>query len=387
MGKRLHIYICGSVGSWDEYNSFYVASKKYAKEVMYLIAKKPMSIEELSAALNVDAGSLKEIVDALIKIDAAVVENNKVKANFVVFFREDIYKISNFAEKYSRELSEKIIEKWSTIERKLSEVRCVEQVGLKKVAFVVIGAYALDLDALSTLREKGLAIFKEPKPGNREYILYGREYFEEHIKLISGLYWGCHSTIVNGVGFYTFGDHAGRRYAIPDVNFSEKILGEFKSEDERKFRLRASELLIKVFKEKKCSKETLVETSTDSKILDLLLDMSYLKEENTALFLNYPVILEEDNENIVASVDSVEPTVEEVAVESYQALERKLRDITPLKEGFSPKLIFTEVWHWIFGKANKILATKGYIYDPLKRKPSEGKYIAWIHVNPPPRFM
>jgi len=197
MGKRLHIYICGSVGSWDEYNSFYVASKKYAKEVMYLIAKKPMSIEELSAALNVDAGSLKEIVDALIKIDAAVVENNKVKANFVVFFREDIYKISNFAEKYSRELSEKIIEKWSTIERKLSEVRCVEQVGLKKVAFVVIGAYALDLDALSTLREKGLAIFKEPKPGNREYILYGREYFEEHIKLISGLYWGCHSTIVN----------------------------------------------------------------------------------------------------------------------------------------------------------------------------------------------
>ena len=142
-----------------------------------------------------------------------------------------------------------------------------------------------------------------------------------------------------------------------------------------------------MFKEKKCSKETLVETSTDSKILDLLLDMSYLKEENTALFLNYPVILEEDNENIVASVDSVEPTVEEVAVESYQALERKLRDITPLKEGFSPKLIFTEMWHWIFGKANKILATKGYIYDPLKRKPSEGKYIAWIHVNPPPRFM
>jgi hypothetical protein len=40
--------------------------------------------------------------------------------------------------------------------------------------------------------------------------------------------------------------------------------------------------------------------------------------------------------------------------------------------------VLNEAWHWIFAQTNRILAEKGFLYDPPRRRTGEARCIAWI---------
>jgi hypothetical protein len=65
-------------------------------------------------------------------------------------------------------------------------------------------------------------------------------------------------------------------------------------------------------------------------------------------------------------------------VESFNSLKTELASLTPIRKGIDPREIFTDVWHWIFGWTNRIIAERGFFYDPPKEREGEGRYIAWI---------
>jgi len=372
------IYICGSSGPWDEYNPFYVASMKYAKEVMYLIARGPMKVGDIVNELGVSRKEVERVLKGLEKINAIKKVNDKVKIKFPVFFKEDMYKIDKVTEYPARELAERVLSVWNEVERLLYKFSCASQVRVDKIAFAVVGAYVLDLTGLEVLREKKLAICGTPQPGGRRYTLYGREKFEGYRQLISGIYWGCHSSIVDNIGFYSFGDHSGKRYSLTDVPLDREVLGVRNKEVERKLRLRAASMFLKVLKEVEVRVQFLVESEIDEKLLKLLKDMGYILI-NGEVRLNYPVFIKEDNQLISEIKNLLKPVIERSAIEYRSLLKRELSEITPLKEGHSIELIYNDLWHWIFGKANKILAERGYLYNPSPRREGEGRYMAWVH--------
>lgn len=374
----LVIYICGSSGPWDEYNPFYVASMKYAKEVMYLIARGPMKVGDIVNELGVSRKEVERVLKGLEKINAIKKVNDKVKIKFPVFFKEDMYKIDKVTEYPARELAERVLSVWNEVERLLYKFSCASQVRVDKIAFAVVGAYVLDLTGLEVLREKKLAICGTPQPGGRRYTLYGREKFEGYRQLISGIYWGCHSSIVDNIGFYSFGDHSGKRYSLTDVPLDREVLGVRNKEVERKLRLRAASMFLKVLKEVEVRVQFLVESEIDEKLLKLLKDMGYILI-NGEVRLNYPVFIKEDNQLISEIKNLLKPVIERSAIEYRSLLKRELSEITPLKEGHSIELIYNDLWHWIFGKANKILAERGYLYNPSPRREGEGRYMAWVH--------
>ena len=345
---------------------------------MYLIARGPRSIEDIVNELGVSKEEVKRVLNSLERINAIKKIDDKVKARFPVFFKEDVYKINEVTERPARELAKRVLDVWDDVRECLCKFSCVNQVGVDKVAFAVIGAYTLDLTSLEVLREKKLAICGVPQPGGRKYTLYGREKFEGYYQLISGIYWGCHSSIVDNIGFYSFGDHSGKRYSLPDISLSKEISGTRNEKVEKELRLRVATILLKVLKEVRVRVSSLVKSEVDEKLLRLLGDMNYVMM-NDEVRLNYPVFVREDNQLIKDIKNVLKPVIERSAVEYCSLLRRELAEITPLREGYPIELIYNDLWHWIFGKTNRILAERGYLYNPPLRKKGEARYIAWIH--------
>ncbi len=371
-GRRYHFYICGSPGAWDEYNPFYVISQKNVSKVLNLIIEAPLKFNQIVEKTGLSESNVFDAIEKLRKIDAVKILGNVVMPNFVVLFKKDIFMIKEATKSHALKLAERIIEIWDTIKDKLLKVKCTEIVGLRKVAFAVIGAYALDLTGVQILLEEDLAVCGEKKPGDRYYTLYARESFRNYKKLIDSIFWGCHRAVDNELGFYSFGDHSGTRFAIPDRSLKDELKVDV---EEKILRLIAYNLMLKSIKG---------ELSIDAddgfggRLIEILVDMSYLKVEGEKLRLNYPLFLEEDGDLIESVVDTLKPAIRKTAIEGYRLMEKELADITPLKRGYSLKTIYNEVWHWIFGRANKILAKKGYLYYPPKKRPQEGRYMPWI---------
>lgn len=44
MNKRVNLYFFGDIGVYNEYSPSYVCSKKFAPEILYLIAENPQHI-------------------------------------------------------------------------------------------------------------------------------------------------------------------------------------------------------------------------------------------------------------------------------------------------------------------------------------------------------
>jgi len=77
------------------------------------------------------------------------------------------------------------------------------------------------------------------------------------------------------------------------------------------------------------------------------------------------------------------PTVEVFIVESFDSLKTELASLTPIRKGIDPREIFTDVWHWIFGWTNRIIAERGFFYDPPREREGEARYIAWVEEKAP----
>ncbi len=371
---RFHFYICGDSGPWDEYNPFYVLSLENASLVIEKIIEKPSTIDEIVSELNISEREVIEAVNRLLKIKAIRVQDEVLEPNFIVLFKEDVLKIATATKPLGFRLAQKISGKWDNIGDKLAKIRCAKSIDLRKIAYAVIGAYILDLKGLTVLEEEGLAICGEVKPGNRCYTLYGREKFKEYRHLIDGLFWGCHSSSENRVEFYSFGDHTGSRFSLPDVELRKILRIEY---DEKKLRKRVAQILLEVIEDYFRIED--VETSLDKRLVNLLIDMDYITLEDGDLCLRSPIFIEDDQSYIDSLVKELKPTIKESVTESYKILKNSLRFVTPMRKGYNFGLVYIEIWHWIFGYANKFLAEKGYIYNPQRKKQGEARYMAWIH--------
>jgi elongation factor P hydroxylase len=70
-------------------------------------------------------------------------------------------------------------------------------------------------------------------------------------------------------------------------------------------------------------------------------------------------------------------SIEDAALKVSSSKQVDLRKIL-LMRNFDFRMIYVDVWHWIFGQSNRILADRGFIYDPPRRKGDEARYIAWV---------
>jgi len=214
---RISTYICGSAGPNDQFNPFRATRQDHAPEILFLLNSEPLGLRELSTRLNIDIELAEKVLGDMARIGAVEERNGKWSVSFAIFNRQDIRLMAERTRRPALDLADKIVEKRREIEEILARLSCAGQVEMGKLAFAVVGCFILDWRGLEVLNQKGLTLCgKKRQPGDRNYVLLGREEGAEQ-GLLERVYWGSHKSNFGSITFTSFGDHAGCRYALPDL--------------------------------------------------------------------------------------------------------------------------------------------------------------------------
>ncbi len=397
---RISTHICGDAGPLDEYNPFKVTRQEHAPEILFLLNLEPLSMNELSSRLGVGVETVSRLLQDLSRINAVVEKDGKWSVLFPIFTKQDIRLVSEKTRKPAVRLAEEIMGMGLKLKEQLAELSCARQVETGKLMFAVVGCFILDWKALETLNEKDLSLCsRKQQPGGRRYVLLGREEGAGE-GLYDKMYWGSHSNRFGRITFTSFGDHAGYRYAFPDLawNLNSLILrreenglpdwlqGKIK-EAFNVFQtgcmLELGRMLLLLNDEGPMGVSLLreklgLEKEQAENLLKLLADMKYVSLSGDKVGLNYPVFTASDKTVIEDVWRILSGLVEKEACEYFNSLQAELAEITPIHRGIDPREIYTDVWHWVFGWANRIMAERGFFFDPPREREGEGRYIAWI---------
>jgi len=396
---RVFTYICGDAGPGDEYNPFKATQQERASEILYLLNLEPLTADELSSKLGISVESVTRLLQDLSRINAVAEKDEKWHVLFPIFTKQDIHLISEKTRKPALRLVEEIMRMELKLREHLTRLSCAKQVEIEKLMFAVVGCFILDWKALEILNEKDLSLCgRKQQPGGRRYVLLGREEGAGE-GLYDRMYWGSHSNKFGRITFTSFGDHTGCRYAFPDLAwnlnaltrhrenglpdwFWNKIIETF-NVFQTNCMLELGRILFLLNDEGPMSTSLLreklkIEKEQAENLFKLLANMKYVILGEEKVRLNYPVFTLEDKKVIEDVWKTVSKIVEKEACEYFNSLQTELAEITPIRKGIDQREIYTDVWHWVFGWANRIMAERGFLFDPPKEREGEGRYIAWI---------
>lgn len=399
--KALMTYVCGDSGPFDNLNPSFVMMQRWTHEILCLLNEHPLSLGRISSLLKLKQAEVSQQLKDLIRIEAVKKESGVYHVTFAIFTRKDLFVLKRATSPISSEISDGIVAHTSEITSLAKNLSSAEQVERDKLLFAALGCFVLDWLGLEILEEEGVLVRSKPQPGNRRYLLFARERLDPKtsMRLYDKMYWGSHNDRICDFVFTSFGDHTGIRYAFPDIVWTLKAspkiaqklhemplwIGEKIStltESLKKKLLKdVGLLLFRLNNEKSILAVDLEQEDNKRGMLDLaylLEDMNYIACENGIFRLNYPVFAAKDKKVIEQLGNIVFPLVTKIIKRNEAKLRRVLRNTSPFKNKVAFEEILNEAWHWIFAGTNRILADKGFLYNPPRKKREEGRYMAWV---------
>lgn len=398
--KRLMMYVCGDSGPFDEFNPSFVARQKLGLELLYVLNKHPMNMNKVCSTLKISRKRAMKLLNSWARINAIREESGVYHVNFAIFTKEDLRILAQTSEPIARELADRIGTHAKRIISLAKNFSAAKQVLMEKLLFAALGCFILDWLGLKTLEEERLLVKNKPQPGNRSYLLFAREVDRKTaLQLYDKMYWGSHSDVSDGYTFTSFGDHLGMRYAFPDVLWTlqaspKAVQTFFKSPSwmteklstitqlcSKKMLRDTAFFLFRLNAEGAISAKELTKNNVEAwlrNLIHLLEDMNYIVREKGRLKLNYPIFADDDKKIVEQIGDTILPLVTQTIRQNYSVLERALSSTTPVRNKVALNEVLNEAWHWIFAQTNKILAEKGFLYDPPKKRAEEARYIAWV---------
>jgi hypothetical protein len=393
-------YICGDSGPLDGFNPFFVVTQKWASEVLSLLNKNPLSLSRICSLLKLNKAQASHLLEDLIRIQAVKEESGVYGVTFAIFTRKDLFTLQHATLPIANKITDGIVSHTNEITSLTTNLSSAEQVGRDKLLFAAIGCFVLDWLELKILEKEEMLIKCKPQPGNRNYVLFARERIDPKIsmKLYDKMYWGSHSDTIDELVFTSFGD-LGIRYAFPDIIWnleaSPKIAQKFHKMPmwliekistlteslSKRFLKDIGFLLFKMKNAGSISIEDLEPENEKRGMLDLadlLKDMNYVTCKKGMFKLNYPVFATEDKKVIEQLGNLIFPLITEIMKRNDAGLRRALRNTSPLKNKVAFEEVLNEAWHWTFAQTNRILADRGFFYNPPRKRREEGRYIAWV---------
>jgi hypothetical protein len=294
---------------------------------------------------------------------------------------------------YAESLAQSYRDKWPEFEA-IFKAYGIETVDMGEIAYAVLGAMSLDWDGLDITAEKNLRITAENLPGGRDFVIWAKEQSSE--LNVERLYWGSHNTTVNGISFTTFGDHYSLpRHALPDLlwNASSRVakidntprtlrisvykaLGPYYQDD---FLLDVGKIL-GVMRDGAVSIDTIsgsmgTRMERTEAILTLLTELQYVRREGDSYVIVAPYFSHVDRPILDAARKLGWRLMDDWLDLNYSAVEAELDALTARKYGIPYRQLFTQIWHYLFGLANKALVESGHFADPYaEERVSKGMF-------------
>jgi len=332
------------------------------QQVLLEIAESPRTaeyIESVSKNTNVK-------LDDLLHLQLVRQEGERFELSFVLYTREDMDMIRSVAEEMGKSLAEGILAKRTDIEKIIKSDQ-PSAVDWHETALFIVGCVSLDWDGLRISRNEGY--LTQPKRG---------EYIPQAIQPGGGgsnraLYWGSHN-YHSQIAISSFGDHYTVRQVLPDINWRMKVdapepLNRSLIDAARGLiRLGVGRIMIALREEdlsvSELSRNLDLPKDEIERLVNLLEDLQYIVEVNGKYRAVITVLTNRDRKK----VNQLRQIGKEVILnwfdEHYSDLDQKLTDLTYVKYGVPLADGFYEIWHYIFGIANRELVEAGLFADP-----------------------
>jgi hypothetical protein len=299
-------------------------------------------------------------------------EGDKYVLAFSLFTNADLDKIRAVAEVEGKSLAAALLVRRSEIENILAR-NPQPGVDWKARAFIILGCASLDWDGLSLVRKRGyLAV-----PVKGQYLPVAHQLGGGGS--LRGIYWGSHS-FHETIAVTSFGDHYSvPRNALPDIIWSlENLIPQMEAPESLKSKLagaadalirRRAGMMMLALREGERTGMQLADASgitevESKKLLELLLELKYIRESDGRYQSIIPVLDERDTPMAKDLRRLGQDVMANWFDGHYTALCQQLSDVSPTRYGMPLSEGFYTVWHYIFGLANRELVTAGLFADP-----------------------
>lgn len=335
------------------------------------IAQEPRNREYLKSKLR----GTQIVTEDLLDLGLIRVKDDLFTISFLIFSSEDLLRMREITESHARMLATGILNRRTEIEKDVKDYQ-LSGVDPHAVLYIIIGCFSLDWDGLALTEEKGYwtspSLFRRIFP---KTIVYAWQPSELSKKTF---YKGSHNTKYGKSVLTSFGDHQIQpRHAFPDVLWQQDVYPD-------RLKLRLKEILgssseeavgkqvanlMSVLRGGSMNRAELTDavgTSEDQikKLTDLLVEFLYINEIQGKYSARIPVLTSRDSLTVqnIRKIGGEE--LERWLEFGYPQLQKELMDLAPFRYGVPQCDLFYEIWHDIFGAANRMLVESGLFADP-----------------------
>jgi len=351
----------GSRSGTEEYKR--VLKSPHVQSLLLSIAESPKDrafVDEALRETDVTSITLQQI--GLIRL-----EGELFHLSFSLLTPEDIQKIRAVAEREGRFLAQELLALRPVIEE-LIKSNALSGIDWQDTAFFILGCVSLDWDGLNLAEKKG-ALANPPKG---TFIPTAKAPTPRDT--VQQLYWGSHS-YHSETAVTTFGDHfSEQRLGFPDVLWSlnlevpEPIKAKAIRAAEGLVRRHAAALML-ALREGAKNAEQLAEVTGFNRddvkdILELLVELDYMVASDGLYRSLVPILTEKDRPMVRRLRSLGYQVMMKWYDERYIQVCEELATLTPRRFNVPLANSFYEIWHYIFGIANRELVAEGVFVDP-----------------------
>lgn len=257
---------------------------------------------------------------------------------------------------------------------------------LPEVRLAVIGCMALDWAALAFLAGAGITHAGHEYPDGGRFTILGAE---RPSRPPGKLYCSSHSDRGLKYSFTGFGDNSGPRYGLPDAFWMlERLARETAA---REFPAETAQALAAVVR---AQRPVLIDAAgaalaaaadgaddvageAGAACRQLLRALRYTSDEGPQVLLfqacHWPAIEATLEQTLTLLVPWIES--------NWRGIAQAAGGTSPARNGVDPSMFFVELWHDVFGVANRIMAEEGWLHDPDRPAPGQARYLTWCAEN------
>lgn len=317
-------------------NATYAMVHPEVQRLLLDVAASPRDRQYVEAALRPSPIRVEDMVSN----GSLRLEGDRYWLNFPLLTRADQETVVRAAEIYSRRLADAYLARRKEIEA-LLRLYDLDGVDRKAVAFVVLGCFSLDWDGLRYATRNGYRASEPVRKGGRFFVMAE----ERGGPSLQRMYWGSGSMGYGKYGITTFGDHFSPR------SHPLKKVGE------------PGGAILLALRDGARETADLPATNRDE-VLAALVSAGYVHPDGTRYRAAIPVLSMRDQKMIEGLRRLGREALREWFTANYAEFRSAMRDIAPVRNGIPFPVAFDQLWHYLFGIANRKLVEDGLFADP-----------------------
>ncbi len=372
----LQVGITGSTPSHHTKNPSYILGSAEVQQLILEIAAEPRRHAYIKEAIADRPFTVEDMVTAGLLRE----EDGRYWIDFNLLRVEDQRAILEVSERLGRDLAEAFLARRDVFED-LAATHGQPHLDDAYLFYIVLGCFSLDWDGLDLTRERGYRAGAQRTIEGQSFTPWAKE--RGVAVSLEGLYWGSHNQTTSDFTFTSFGDHHSLpRFGLPDMLWSTR--SAFSRYADIPNAQRAAARMVAVYRKDALedvarvmlalrthdlaagtlASETGIEEEKVGRILDLL-DVAEYVERRGDTYSGRALVLTSDDAEMVRGMLAEGRRIMAAWHEAnYDALKDRLSDLTPTRNGVPFERVYTEIWHFIFGIANRTLVERGFFADP-----------------------